>query len=215
VQVQPSRTIKLHDERQVTSWVVVLIVLLAVAAALAWWWNGGSFGALPLSAPEPATTSLPAPPEPVAQPAPERVEQPALPSLATTPPTGAAAEATTGLPVSASDASSTVFVAPAEDGAEPAGDADDERAAPTVAIPLEFSFEQESWAEITDARGERLAFGNNAAGRTVRVRGEPPFAVVLGNAGGVRLLVDGEPYEIPAAGREGELVRFSVDVAEE
>jgi hypothetical protein len=49
----------------------------------------------------------------------------------------------------------------------------------------------------------------------VRVRGEPPFAVVLGKADVVRLLVDGEPYQIPASGREGELVRFSVDIAEE
>ena len=36
--------------------------------------------------------------------------------------------------------------------------------------------------------------GLNAAGRRVTVRGEPPFAVVLGNADAVRLTVDGEPY---------------------
>ena len=47
------------------------------------------------------------------------------------------------------------------------------------------------------------------------VRGEPPFAVVLGNADAVRLTVDGEPYAIPTTGREGSLARFSVDIAEE
>jgi cytoskeleton protein RodZ len=95
----------------------------------------------------------------------------------------------------------------------PASDGD--RAAPIVAIPLEFSFAEESWAEVTDARGERLLFGLTAAGRRVTVRGEPPFAVVLGNAKVVELTVDGQPYPIPASGRQGDLARFSVDIAEE
>ena len=73
------------------------------------------------------------------------------------------------------------------------------RRAPAAAIPLELTFEEESWAEITDARGERLLFGLNAAGRNVTVRGEPPFAIVLGNADAVRLTVDGEPYAIPTS----------------
>jgi cytoskeleton protein RodZ len=84
-----------------------------------------------------------------------------------------------------------------------------------VTIALELAFDGESWAEITDARGERLLFGLNAAGRNVTVRGAPPFAVVLGNADSVRLTVDGEPYAIPRRGRQGNLARFSVDVAEE
>ena len=47
------------------------------------------------------------------------------------------------------------------------------------------------------------------------MRGEPPFAVVLGNGNVVRLVVDGEPYAIPTTGRQGNLARFSVDIAEE
>jgi len=54
-----------------------------------------------------------------------------------------------------------------------------------------------------------------AGGRRAAVRGEPPFAVVLGNARAVRLLVDGEAYPIPTPGRQGGIVRFSVDIAEE
>jgi cytoskeleton protein RodZ len=217
VQVQPSRTIKLRDERQITSWVIAVIVLLAVAAGLFWWWNGGNFGALPLtrSEPEPATTSVPAAapaqPAPLAvQPAPQPVDQP--PVVPASPPAPdaqapeAAAATSTALGGAGVDAAAApAFTAPDEGG--------DEQAEASAGIPLTFSFEQESWAEVTDARGERLVFGLNAAGRTVRVRGEPPFAVVLGNANVVRLLVDGEPYEIPASGREGELVRFSVEVA--
>jgi cytoskeleton protein RodZ len=98
---------------------------------------------------------------------------------------------------------------------EPAADADDDQAAPIVAIPLEFTFEEESWAEVTDARGERLVFGLNAAGRRITVRGEPPFAILLGNANAVRLTVDGEPYTIPTTRQQDDLARFSVDIAEE
>ena len=64
VQVQPSRTITLRDERQITSWVVAAIVLLAVIVGLAaWWWNGGTFaGVLPTgSAAAPASTPEPTP----------------------------------------------------------------------------------------------------------------------------------------------------------
>ena len=84
-----------------------------------------------------------------------------------------------------------------------------------MTIPLELTFDSESWAEITDARGERLLFGLNAAGRNVTVRGEPPFAIVLGSADSVRLVVDGKPYTIPRRGRQGNLARFSVNIAEE
>ena len=55
----------------------------------------------------------------------------------------------------------------------------------------------------------------SAAGRTVTVSGEPPFAIVLGNADAVRLTVDGQPYEMPRTGRQGNLARFAVDIAEE
>ena len=51
-----------------------------------------------------------------------------------------------------------------------------------VAIPLELTFDRESWAEITDARGERLLFGLSAAGRQVTVRGEPPIAEAADDA---------------------------------
>ena len=40
-------------------------------------------------------------------------------------------------------------------------------------------------------------------------------APLIGNADAVRLAVDGEPYAIPRVGREGNLARFAVDIAEE
>lgn len=206
VQIQPSRTIKLRDERQITTLILAAIILLAVVAGLAWWWNGGNFAAT-LGAPratEPAETSDVAPPPAE----PPFAAQPAANAVATPPPV-AAGPATDAAGVAAAPAVATPETLAA------AVAADGERAAPAVAIPLEFTFDQESWAEVTDGRGERLVFGLNAAGRRVTVRGEPPFAIVLGNANSVRLNVDGEPYSIPTTGRQGALARFSVDIAEE
>ena len=216
VEVQPSRSIKLRDERSIVSWVVLAIVLVLVVVLAYWWWNGGSFGPLPVpgsSTPEPTAATAPAAAEPTLQPQalpvdPSTVSAPSLAVPAATLP----AEPAPATPLQP-DAASAVL--PAAAIVEPADDADDGRAAPVVALPLEFTFAAESWAEVTDARGERLLFGLTAAGRKVTVRGEPPIAVVLGNADAVQLTVDGEPYAIPTTGREDQLARFSVDVAEE
>ncbi len=40
VQVQPSKTIKLHDERQVTVWVIAALAILVLIVGLAAWWVG-------------------------------------------------------------------------------------------------------------------------------------------------------------------------------
>jgi cytoskeleton protein RodZ len=210
VQVQPNRTIKLRDERQITSWAIAAIVLLVVVGGLAaWWWNGGSMGgasstqapaALSPSATDPADDSAPPaapPPTPIQLPA---VDPPAAP------PADPGGQQAAPIEVPAVAAAALI---------EPVPENESDVAAPAVTIPLQFTFEQESWAEVTDARGERLLFGLNAAGRNVTVRGEPPFAVVLGDASGVRLTVDGMPYEIPTGGRQGSLARFAVDVVEE
>jgi cytoskeleton protein RodZ len=213
IEVRPNRAIKLRDERQVTSWVFAAIVLLVVVAGLAaWWWNGGSFGTMlpprgaettPVAAPPPAETS---PPPQARRFAPVAAPAPAISNAAT-------------LPIEPAAAVEAVAVPTAAEAAEQPADDDAAAAAATgaaiAAIALELSFQEESWAEITDARGERLLFGLSAAGRVATVRGEPPFAVVLGNADAVRLTVDGEPFEIPLVGRDGNLARFTVDVAEE
>jgi cytoskeleton protein RodZ len=207
VEIQPSRTIRLRDERQIMAWTLAAIVLLGVVGGLAaWWWNGGSVGT-PGSAPSTAAPAVePPPPTPQQRepstPASDRPEplEDAGPSVEPPAPDAAPAQ----LPAFA-DVTEGPDDGPADDGPDFAG----------ASIPLQLTFDGESWVEITDARGERLLFGLNAAGRTVTVRGEPPFAIVLGNADSVRLTVDGEPYAIPRRGRQGNLARFSVDVAEE
>jgi cytoskeleton protein RodZ len=208
VQVRPNRTIKLRDERQITSWVLAAIVLLTVIVGLAvWWWSGGSFGAgLPgesAAAPAVAPASTQPLPEPE-RPAPVPEQRPAPTSDA-----GAAVveSAEPDAPPAETPASAAAAAA--------AGRNDSARPAAGVTVVLGLAFDAESWAEITDARGERLLFGLNAAGRNVTLRGEPPFSIVLGNADSVRLTIDGDPYAIPRTGRQGSLARFSVDLAEE
>jgi cytoskeleton protein RodZ len=212
VQIQPSRTIKLRDDRQITSWVLAAVVLLAVIGGLAaWWWSGGSFGSVLNPQSAPAATA------------------PAVEPQRQTPPPGAPAVVPQERSLPAVDPTPQPAVAPGQPETVPAeipavaavetaaddADDDEQRPPPVLIVPLQFSFAGESWAEVTDARGERLLFGLNTAGRDVTVRGEPPFAVILGDANAVRLTVDGLPYEIPTIGRQGNLVRFSVDISEE
>ncbi len=212
IQIRPNRAIKLRDESQVTSWVFAVIVLLVVLVGLAaWWWNGGSFGTvLP---PRGAETAPVAPPPPVESSPPPQARSFA-PVAAPAPPPAFSNPAT--LPIEPAAVVEPVAAPAAADAAEqPADDDAPAAAAPGAAMALELSFQEESWAEVTDARGERLLFGLSAAGRVVTVRGGPPFAVVLGNADAVQLAVDGEPFAIPLVGRDGNLARFAVDIAEE
>jgi cytoskeleton protein RodZ len=220
VQIQPSRTIKLRDERQITVWALAAVVLLLLIVGLGvWWLNGGRFGAA-LSAPStaaPTAAPVATAPEPQrvpapATPAPEQRAQPIEDSgpVVQPPPPAAPPSALPAVAEAKQGSDDGVTEGP-DDGATEGPD--DGPAGPT--IPLELSFAAESWAEITDARGERLLFGLNAAGRNVTVRGEPPFAIVLGNADSVRLTVDGNPYPIPRRGRQGNLARFSVDTPQE
>lgn len=202
VQIQPSPTIHLRDERQITVWVVALLILAVIVAALAVWWTSGA--PFDFSFSTGAVTPAAAPAAAVSAPA----AAPRAPAPAPVVAAPAAAE-----PAAVPIAVETVAVAPGEQQSD---------LPPVVAalgaaatLPLELVFDEESWAEITDARGERLFYGLGAAQQRTAMRGEPPFAVVIGNAGVVRLAVDGDPYPIPTEGREGNLARFSVDIAEE
>ena len=271
VQIQPSKTIKLRDERQITVWVVAALAILVVIVGLAAWWVGAGGSpvasspsaapkttgdAKPASASEPASAPTPAAPEggsaaPSAEPAPSSAAPAttaptstpsgsAAPATSPTPPgatapaatptpSGAATPATTTLAVAIPPPSARASDRPAATSPPPAAAASAPASAPRAAapaaqasaddgggdslvVPLELTFDQESWAEVTDAKGERLYYGLGTAGKHAQMRGEPPFAVVLGNAGGVKIVVDGEDFAIPAKGRPGEYARFSVNV---
>jgi cytoskeleton protein RodZ len=74
-------------------------------------------------------------------------------------------------------------------------------------------FDQGSWADVRDARGRQLLRESVRAGATVRLEGDPPFTVFVGNARGVRYLYRGEEKTAPAFG-ESLFGRFQVGLSE-
>jgi cytoskeleton protein RodZ len=215
VQVKPSKPIKLRDERQITVWIVAVLVLMLIAVGLGvWWLNGGGFEFKPAargaqspaasveSAPAVATEPAPAAPAPAA--AETASAQPAS-DTTTAPAEVVPARAPVAAPPPAAGASTAPAVA-ATGGGFSRG---------ATPISLDLTFDSESWAEITDARGQRLFFELGTTGRHAVMRGEPPVAVTFGNGDAVRLIVDGEPYPIPKQGRQGKLARFTIASDEE
>jgi len=241
VQVQPSKTIKLRDERQITVWVIAALAILVVIAGLAAWWVGAGGSSVATgppttptngdSKPAPATTPPAATAPPAAAPTPAAAPAVATPQSATqpsgdsangasappaeaAPPSAPPAPATTPAPGGAAVpiGTTTLAVATPPPSSRGSPDRPDDGVRASLVVPLEITFEQESWAEVTDARGERVYYGLGTAGKHAQMRGEPPFAVVLGNASGVKIVVDGEDFAVPAKGKPGEYARFSVNV---
>ena len=221
IQIQPSKTIRLTDERQVTVWIIAGLIIAALVVALGvWWWNGGGFtlgrvtpltqtGTEPAAAPAAAAVAVPAPVPASAAAQPDVAAAAGLPASTAGAVTAARASESVAPPTPTPAAASDETVTPADDADEPA--AADGRA-PSFTAALEVTFEQESWAEISDARGQRLFYAMGRAGRNAKLSGEPPFAVVLGNSAGVKIAVDGEDFPVPTDGQPGDYSRFSVDV---
>lgn len=216
IQVKPSKPIKLRDERQITVWVVAVLVLLLITVGLTvWWLNGGGFDfkSVPRAAQSPAAR-VESTPAPAAEPAPAG-PAPAEIATASAQPTSDTPTAPVEIerarpPVAAPPPAAAASIPPAFSAA--AGGGLSRGATP---ISLDLTFDSESWAEITDARGQRLFFELGTTGRHAVLRGEPPISVTFGNGDAVRLIVDGERYVIPTQGRQGKLVRFSIASDEE
>jgi cytoskeleton protein RodZ len=83
--------------------------------------------------------------------------------------------------------------------------------APVAPTQLTLQLSSESWVEVYDARGQRLFFDIASAGSVQSVQGRPPLRVVLGNAAGVAVQVNGQSRDIPAAAVDGEGARFVVN----
>ncbi len=61
---------------------------------------------------------------------------------------------------------------------------------------LKISFTDSSWTEVKDATGKVLLSGLVAAGNSQLLDGQPPFVVFLGNAPGVSITYNGQPFDI-------------------
>jgi cytoskeleton protein RodZ len=75
---------------------------------------------------------------------------------------------------------------------------------------LALSFKGTSWVRIEDANGKMLLSGVIQAGDYQVVHGKPPYSVFLGNAPGVGLVYDGQPFDVTAYIKQNSTARFSV-----
>jgi len=76
---------------------------------------------------------------------------------------------------------------------------------------LALRFSERSWVEVSDRNG-RLLYGEQPAGAERELRGEPPFQLTLGNAPGVEIWLDGEPWPLAEAERRsGNVLRLAID----
>jgi cytoskeleton protein RodZ len=112
----------------------------------------------------------------------------AQPAVAAAPPLAAAGGAAgDSAPSAAEPASTAAALQP-----PPAAAADTARAVPSAAAQLALQFKAASWVEVYDARGRRLLHGVEAADSARTLAGAAPLRVVLGNAPGVALQLNGQ-----------------------
>lgn len=76
-------------------------------------------------------------------------------------------------------------------------------------VKLVLYADQDSWADIRDARQVKLLYETVPAGRTVTLEGIAPVSVFLGNAAGVRLEYNGKNVDVNQHKR-GMMARFTL-----
>jgi cytoskeleton protein RodZ len=69
--------------------------------------------------------------------------------------------------------------------------------------------DQDSWADIRDARQTKLLYETVPAGRTVTLEGVAPVSIFLGNAAGVRLEYNGQYVDF-GTHKRGMIARFTL-----
>jgi cytoskeleton protein RodZ len=134
------------------------------------------------------------------------VATPALPDSSVAP-AAAPGGAVTATPVSQAPAVPSPAPAVESAAAQPRR----EEATPARETRLKLDLTNDSWVEVYDSRGERLFYDVASAGSVQSVSGRGPLRVVLGNAAGVVVEVDGKSREIPAGAIDGEGASFVVN----
>jgi hypothetical protein len=66
------------------------------------------------------------------------------------------------------------------------------------AINVTLKFASDSWVEVYDAGGQRLFYDIGSANSSHALSGTPPLRVVLRNAQGVSLNINGKAVTVPA-----------------
>ncbi len=210
---KPARPARSHD-KPVKAVTYLVIAILGVLLAI--WWQNREAGwpELPLSSetnpehlpesPNPALgpsspNEMVPPPEPLppTQASPGGGVDTSIPSEVTTP---------TPIPPQQKEVPSDTTMGPPPAVALPNGPLEGSKSRSLV---LELA--KDSWAEITDAKGEPLYRKLAKGGQTIslQLQGEPPFRIVIGNAPAVNVLYNGKPVDISSFSRGG-VARFEV-----
>lgn len=152
------------------------------------------------------------------QDAPPTVEQPVASNSGQTPPE---AEARV-LPAEPSEPPAAEPEPPAPIPEKEAAPESTERPSPVATPPavpadaprsrLVLYVHDDSWADVRDARQQRLIYETIAAGRVVTLEGVAPLQVFLGNVDGVRVEFQGRPYDA-ARHKRGQIARFTLGAA--
>lgn len=90
---------------------------------------------------------------------------------------------------------------------------DGETPAAAASTGVNIRFTGTTWVDIRDADGEVLIFGEMGRGEQKALAGKPPYSLVIGNAAGVALTVNGEPFDVKGIAR-GNVARFELDPSE-
>ena len=75
---------------------------------------------------------------------------------------------------------------------------------------LKFSFAQPSWVEVRDRNGQIIFSKKNDGGTEREVEGQPPFAVIIGNAGHVTLQYKGKTVDLSKRSKE-DVARLTLE----
>jgi cytoskeleton protein RodZ len=75
---------------------------------------------------------------------------------------------------------------------------------------LRLHFAADSWAEVYDSSGERLFYDVGPADSVHTVKGVAPLRIVLANAPGVAVEVNGRTVSVPNAPEPGQSVEFAI-----
>jgi cytoskeleton protein RodZ len=172
----------------------VMVVIAVGVIGSVWWVIENYRSPLPVAV---ATTA-----EPAQTQAPPRTQQPATvaPVVAAPPPSSVASVTPAGVPPAVPGEKVDSEAAAAHRAEEP-----DHR---TIAITLHFT--ADSWAEVYDSHGERLFYDIGPADSVRKLSGLAPLRVVLGNAPGVALEVNGHAIAVPTGDAHDGSAQFQV-----
>lgn len=114
-----------------------------------------------------------------------------------------------GAPVASTEAVSPENQSPKAQTAAVPGDQPASQPAPGDSA-LKLNFAQPSWVEIRDRSGQVIFSQLNQAGSQREIEGQPPFALVIGNASNVTVLYKGKTVDLSLRSKD-DVARFNLE----